>query len=352
MSAQANVVKSTAQPPRRLSEELNDLRPELEKVLPAHVTVDKFLRVVNTAISQNPDLYRADRRSLFTSCVKCATDGLVPDGREAALTIFNTKEKFTDDSGKKGERWVKKVQYMPMVYGIQKKIRNSGELLSLTCNPVFAKDDFNYWIDDVGEHITHKPNITEADRGGFLCVYAIAKTKDGGVYTEVMTRGQIEQVRGVSKAKDSGPWKDWFDEMARKTVIRRISKRLPMSTDIERVIQRDDNLYELSNPRVNAQSGTEAAKALLGLTPQPELIEGVDEDGVIVEGDDSAGDDPDSHPMLNKDQALAELRVPVDQPGLEKIWVEIGLAHSNAKREIDPDVEDLYKIRKEELTKL
>lgn len=267
----------------KLSEELTELRPELEKVLPAHVTVDKFLRVVNTAISQSPDLYRADRRSLFTSCVKCATDGLLPDGREAALVIYNTKEKYTDEHGKKQERWLKKVQYMPMVYGIQKKVRNSGQLQSLTCNPVFEADEFKYWIDDVGEHITHQPNITVPSRGQFLCVYAIAKTKDGGVYTEVMTRGQIEQVRSVSKAKDNGPWVDWFDEMARKSVIRRLAKRLPMSTDIEQVIQRDDEMVDMRRVSASAHthSGVEATKALLGITAPSTALASPDETGEV-----------------------------------------------------------------------
>lgn len=232
-------------------QDLEKLKPQIELVLPSHVTADKFMRVALTAIQQNSDLLSADRKSLFASTMKCAQDGLLPDGREAAFVTFNTK------TGKK-------VQYMPMVSGILKKVRNSGELLSIVANVVYEKDTFRYWVDDVGEHVTHEPNVLADERGKLIAVYSIARTKDGGVYTEVMSRGQIESVRSVSKAKDSGPWVGWYDEMARKTVIRRLSKRLPMSTDLEAVIRRDDEMY---NPQIaNApKSGVDAAKALLGL---------------------------------------------------------------------------------------
>lgn len=254
--------------PVALRTELDALVPEIEKVLPAHVTADKFMRVVLTAIAGNPDLRDANRASLLTSCVKAATDGLVPDGREAALVIFNTKV---------GRGYEKRVQYMPMVAGILKKVRNSGELESLTCNVVYERDEFDFWVDDAGEHVLHKPLISD-ERGPFRCVYAIAKTTGGGTYSEVMTPGQVNQVREVSKAKDSGPWVSWYDEMARKTCIRRLAKRLPMSTDLEGTITADDDMYELNAGGADepqAGTGNRLARAALGVipeTPPPVLL--------------------------------------------------------------------------------
>lgn len=295
MNAQTQIVPTDQQ---KLSGELEILKPQLEKVLPAHVSPDKFMRVVMTAIAQSPDLRGADRPSLLTACVKCATDGLLPDGREAALVIFVSKG-------------VKKVQYMPMVGGILKKVRNSGELLSISSNVVREKDLFRYWIDDAGEHITFEPNLKDADRGAFLCVFAIAKTKDGGVYTEVMSRSQIEQVKAVSKSGTNGPWGPWFDEMSRKSVIRRLSKRLPMSTDLEAVIHRDDELYELGTRSATAKSGTDATKALLGLPLLPDADDAaagmtVDMDtGEVTEG---AADKPQPLPGFDADKAEKAIR--------------------------------------------
>lgn len=211
---------------------IEKLSPEIQKVLPPHVPVEKFVRVVMTAIQTNADLLRSDRKTLFSACLKCASDGLLPDGREAALVTYNTKNGVI-------------AAYLPMIAGVLKKVRNSGELASVTSQMVYEKDTFNYWVDEDGEHIEHRPNMFDK-RGKILGVYALAKTKDGAVYVEVMTSDQVMAVKECSRAKN-GPWSGAFEsEMWRKTAIRRLSKRLPMSTDLEQTIQRDDELYDMN----------------------------------------------------------------------------------------------------------
>jgi recombination protein RecT len=211
---------------------LGQMEGQFKIALPEQIEPTKFSRVVMTAVQQNQDLLAADRQSLFNACMNAAQDGLLPDGRQAALVTFRLK------SG------VVVVQYMPMLAGILKKVRNSGELAMITAQIVCEKDKFRYWIDDKGEHVKHEPLLV-GDAGGRIGVYALAKTKGGHAYIEFMTVDQVMAVKAVSKAKD-GPWQGAFeDEMWRKTVIRRLSKRLPMSTDLEQVIHRDDEMYDL-----------------------------------------------------------------------------------------------------------
>lgn len=217
---------------------------EIATALPPHMPVERFMRVVLTAVNGNPDLLAADRRSLFESAMRAAQDGLLPDGRDGALVIYNTK---TEIDGRK--EWIKKVQWMPMVGGILKKVRNSGELQTISAYVAYENDHFEYSLGDE-ESITHRPCLDD-DRGRPRLVYAIAKTKDGGIYREIMTFKEIEKVRGVSRAKDNGPWKDWWDEMAKKTVIRRLAKRLPMSSDLDDLIRRDDDLYDFQGKRAD-----------------------------------------------------------------------------------------------------
>lgn len=196
------------------------LEGEFEKALPPQIPVQKFIRVVMTAIQSNADLSSAIRASLFEACMKCASDGLLPDGREAAFVIFKSK------AGPK-------VVYMPMYQGLLKKVRNSGELLFVDSQLVYEHDKFDYWTDDLGPHITHKP-LPFGDRGMKIGAYSMAKTKDGGIYIAVMSANQILDVKNTSKAKDFGPWSGPFeDEMWRKTVLRRLCKYLPLSTDID-----------------------------------------------------------------------------------------------------------------------
>lgn len=202
------------------------MQPEFAAALPPQIPVEKFIRTTLTAVQMNPELLGADRRSLLGACMKAAQDGLLLDGREAAPVIFNSKDKG------------KVVQYMPMVGGILKKIRNSGELASISAQVVYDKDDFQYELGD-NESITHKPFLGE-DRGKQIAVYAVAKTKDGAIYREVMSVADVEKVRASSKAGKFGPWVEWWDEMAKKTVIRRMAKRLPSSADVDQVFESDN----------------------------------------------------------------------------------------------------------------
>ena len=205
---------------------LTSMSTEFEAALPPQISVDKFIRTTLTAVQMNPDLLQADRKTLLGTCMKAAQDGLMLDGREAAPVIFG---------GKAG----KTVAYMPMVGGILKKIRNSGELASISAQVAYSNDMFDYQLGD-DEKIIHKP-LLGGDRGTPIAVYCIAHTKDGAIYREVMSVDEVEKVRKTSRAGSysSSPWATWWDEMAKKTVIRRISKRLPSSADVDAVMQAD-----------------------------------------------------------------------------------------------------------------
>lgn len=228
-----------------VAQQINNLAPQFKAALPPHIPVERFVRIVLTAVNSTPALQTADRRSLFEAAMKCAADGLVPDGRDAAFVIYGGK-----------------AVYMPMVWGIVKKVRNSGELAEIASHVVHANDEFIYEFGD-NERIVHKPKF--ADRGAPIGAYAIAKTKDGAIYREYMTAEEINAVREISKAKNSGPWAGpFYLEMWRKTVIRRLAKRLPMSTDLEDFMRRDDDMYDLEKTR---QRDLSSALASLEATP-------------------------------------------------------------------------------------
>lgn len=229
----------------KLGNQLETRADEFRKALPAHITPEKLQRTIMTAAQNNPDLLTADRQSLITSAMKAAQDGLLPDGREAALVIFTSRYKD-------GNEWKSKqlVQYMPMVYGLRKKIVQSGEIVSLQTGLVYrAEMEAGAFLYEVGLEppIRHRPMLDlpeeELTDDKIVAAYSMAKMKDGTISVEVMRRGEIDKVRMVSQTgapkdrfgKDrtpKGPWVDWFGEMARKTVMRRHSKTLPMSGDI------------------------------------------------------------------------------------------------------------------------
>lgn len=248
MNAPTNLpaTQESAHPVVKLSNQLEARAHEFKKALPSHISPEKLQRTIVTAATNSPDLLVADRQSLIVAAMKAAQDGLLPDGREAALVIFNNRER--DANG----QWVsrKVVQYMPMVYGLRKKIVQSGDVSSLQTGLVYrAEMVAGAFLYEVGIEppIRHRPMLDlpaeELKDDKIVAAYSIAKMKDGTVSVEVMRRGEIDQVRESSmtgatkdrfgKPRDpKGPWADWFGEMARKTVMRRHSKTLPMSGDI------------------------------------------------------------------------------------------------------------------------
>lgn len=248
-TAVATIIEPSEKPMIILGNQLEEMADKWRQSLPAHIPVERFKRVVMTAIQRNPALLNADRYSLWTSSTQAANDGLLPDGREGALVIFRNKVKVKDKSGKEVDQWIDAVTWMPMIAGIRKKVRNSGEMKDWNARVVYEKDKFAYRLGD-DEAIEHEPYMGPDDPGQVICAYSIAKLKSGEVSREIMTRRQIDKVRLVSKSKDGPAWSTWFDEMARKSVARRHSKVLPMSTDLDDLMRRDDHLYDTTAQEV------------------------------------------------------------------------------------------------------
>lgn len=257
----ANAVAKTE--PRSVREHIINATPEFGKALPAHIPAEKFQRTVLTALTMNPEIARAasqtvgGMQSLLTACTKAATDGLIIDGREAALVTFRQKVSAKNEP----DRWEDRVQYIPMVAGLMKKARNSGEITSIAAHVWYEHDRFAYVLGDE-ERIEHEPKLDGA-RGAPVGVYAIVRLKGGEVQREVMDKEAVMRIASQSKnsfqydptkGKNYGEW--W-----RKTVIRRISKYLPSSSDRDefmQAVERIDDDFEF-NAEIDAPV-TPAAK--------------------------------------------------------------------------------------------
>ena len=179
------------------------------------------------------------------------------------------------DEGK--EKWIPKCQWLPMVRGIVDKIQNTGQVKTIKWAIVYGGDHFRHWTDDAGDHLEYEAadepqQNTNLIRNAFAQVILL----NGGVYVEVMKPSEIEKIRSKSKSKDSGPWKEWWDQMALKSVFRRLSKRLPMSREVASLFERDDALYDLNlkpaipNQQQAMPSLTHRLNALVGDMPRDE----------------------------------------------------------------------------------
>lgn len=246
-----------------LQQSLSARKDEIAKALPGHITVDKFIRTAQTAIVSTRNIEKAKPGPLLQAISKAAADGLILDGREAALVID-----YNGDA-----------QYRPMMRGLLKLAYNSGRVKSISVQIVCENDDFEYVLGDE-ERIIHKINF-KGERGPVMAVYAVAKLDGGEVMREVMTVDQVNSIRDrsdayrafVAKKIKSTPWSTDWEEMARKTVFRRLSKYLPSSTDKEgRMVQAAERIDEeytfaeevVDAPRIEAPKRVSAAEKLKG----------------------------------------------------------------------------------------
>ena len=222
---------------------IEKMAPKFREALPPTMDELKFISVLKLTLNKNPKLLQADQNSLLQTFMSAAKDGLYLDGREAAAVQYGQS-----------------VQYIPMVEGIIKVLHNSGLIKTISAEVVYENDLFDYEL-GTKPQLTHKPLIV-GDRGKPICVYAIAITTNGGEYMELMNMQEIEKCRAVSKASSSphSPWVKWFDQMAKKTVMHRIAKRLPKNDAINSVVAVDDDNFVDVKP--NAKQSTEPKDSL------------------------------------------------------------------------------------------
>lgn len=211
--------------------------------LPPDISPDRFISAAMSAVQHNPDLLNADLGSLFNALNSSCRDGLLPDNREGALVIHNTKVKTPGQP----DYWAKQVAWMPMVKGVLKKIRQSGEVRTITMGVVYQGEEFDYWIDDEGEHLTHRPSYeVERTDTNIRLAYAMVRLTDRDLQVEIIPKLELEKIRAASKtgAKGFGPWKDWYAQMAKKSALHRLAPKLPIRSELIELIERDNDLYD------------------------------------------------------------------------------------------------------------
>lgn len=218
------------------------MKAQLAAALPRHMTPDRMIRIVTTEIRKTPALATCDMQSFVGAVVQCSQLGLEPGnalGHAYLLPFGNGKSK----SGQSN------VQLIIGYRGMIDLARRSGQIVSISARTVRQGDNFHFEY-GLNENLTHVPG--ENEDSPITHVYAVARLKDGGVQFEVMTYNQIEKVRASSKAGQNGPWVSHWEEMAKKTVIRRLFKYLPVSIEMQKAVILD----EKAEANINQENAT------------------------------------------------------------------------------------------------
>lgn len=216
------------------------VEPYIQEALPGIIGKDRFVSTCLTTLRNNPELMECDQRSLLGALVQCAQLGLTPDTLgQAYLVPFRDKD-----------RPKKRVQLIIGYRGMIDLARRSGELQSIQAAVVKESDEFDYKL-GLDEKLDHTPSLHDRADEDVKAAYCIARFKDGGHHIEVMGIDEIKSVANQSGSKGSWstPWKEHFEEMAKKTVIRRAFKLLPVSTELKQDIERDEKVIELDDTK-------------------------------------------------------------------------------------------------------
>lgn len=196
--------------------------------LPQHLTAKRMTQVAFTCLRQVPALQDCTPESFVGAIIQCSEVGLEPGGALGFAWLIPYK------NNKKG---VKEVQFQIGYKGMIDLVRRSGQLSTIDAQIVYETDEFSY---ELGLHpdIKHKPG--KARTGEILYVYAVAVLKDGGRQFSVLSKSEVDKVRKGSKASTSGPWVTHYEEMAKKTALKRLCKLLPVSIEFQRAMGLDD----------------------------------------------------------------------------------------------------------------
>jgi len=206
-----------------LAQMIERMKPEIARALPKHMDPDRITRIALTVLKQTPKLGECDPATFLGALMTASQLGLEP--------------------GPLGESYLvpygRTVTFIPGYRGLAKLAWQSGQVESITAEIVGEHDEFDFQMGD-DPHITHRPSLS--DPGRPIAAYAVIRIKGGGVMRGVMSVAAIEKVRKRSKASGSGPWVTDWDEMAKKTVLKRTLKLAPLSTELQTAASLDGSV--------------------------------------------------------------------------------------------------------------
>jgi recombination protein RecT len=212
---------------KHAAEMLQSMEGEIMKSLAGHMPPAQFIRTVLTEFQRNPKLLNCSQKSVLLAVMDAASLGLVAGSALGQVYLVPYGSTCTLIPGYQG--------FIALLY-------RSGAILNIQARVVREGDEFS-WEYGLNEQLVHRPTPDGANRDG-VAYYVVVTLPNGAKVFDVMERWEIEAVRAASRAGNDGPWDTHYDEMAKKTVVRRIRKMLPAGgKDLERL----DRAIELDN---------------------------------------------------------------------------------------------------------
>ena len=214
-----------------LANALEKCKPRISQVLPSHLSVDKMLRVILMSVKKTPDLLQCTPSSVLNSVMIAAQVGIEQDsvlGGGYLIPYWNTKTKMRE------------AQFQISYRGLMDLAYRSAKIYPFEAHVVHKNEPFKcvYGLNPVLEHSLNFDNPSDE----IICVYALAGFEGKRAAYDVMTKKEVDYRRDRSPGgkSPSSPWQTYYEEMAKKTVIKRLCKSLPLSVELRDAIKFDN----------------------------------------------------------------------------------------------------------------
>lgn len=199
---------------------IKQMEGAIKRALPSVLTPERFTRIAVSALSTTPKLAECHPMTFIGAMMTAAQLGMEPNtplGQAYLIPYWNNKAKRLE------------CQFQLGYKGMIDLAFRSGQISSIQAHVVYDNDEFSYSY-GLDPDLRHVPALS--DRGQPVSVYAIFKTKDGGFGFEVMSWADaIAHGQRYSKTYSNGPWQTNPEEMAKKTVLKKVLKYAPLASE-------------------------------------------------------------------------------------------------------------------------
>lgn len=262
------------QQPKTIQSLIISMEKQIAKALPKVLTPERFTRMVLTALSKDNKLASCTPNSFLGAMMQAAQLGLEPNTPLGQAYLIPFKNKG-----------VLEVQFQIGYKGMIDLAYRSKEVTDISAQCVYENDEFEYEL-GLSPVLKHKPALS--NRGEVILYYAVFHTKSGGYGFEVMSKEDIinhakktSQSFGSSYSPSFGssysPWNKYFDEMAKKTVLKRVLKYAPIASDFAMAINSDETIKS----NISANMVDEEDETMVDITPEEN--EEIQEDEKVVD---------------------------------------------------------------------
>ncbi len=228
----ANTTAMQKKQPKSLQDLIKVMEPEIKKALPTVMTPERFTRITLSALSTNPQLAGCSPKTFLGAMMTSAQLGMEPNTPLGQAYLIPYRN-----------HGVLECQFQLGYKGLIDLAYRSGEVTTIQAQTVYENDEFEYEL-GIDPKLKHVP--ARGNRGAPVYFYAVFKTKSGGFGFEVMSKEDIDaHARRYSQSFRSGkssPWQTNYEEMAKKTVLKRALKYAPLKSDFMRAVAQDETI--------------------------------------------------------------------------------------------------------------